>query len=175
MEAVERVEAELKAAGIRVKVDDRDRGHARLQVQRLGDARRARCASRSAPRTWRRAPWPWPAATRPGKRASPSSRSRAWPPRWRKCSQRSRNRSTTGRWPSARPTPSTRRITPSCRKRSRTAGPVLVVRERACEAKVKEETKATTRCIPLEQPGGEGRCIVCGQPARRKVYFARAY
>jgi len=45
----------------------------------------------------------------------------------------------------------------------------------ACEAKVKEDTKATTRCIPLEQPGGEGKCIVCGQPATKKAYFARAY
>jgi len=45
----------------------------------------------------------------------------------------------------------------------------------ACEAKVKEDTKATTRCIPLDQEGGSGRCIVCGQPASRKVHFARAY
>lgn len=46
----------------------------------------------------------------------------------------------------------------------------------ACEAKVKEDTKAATRCIPLEgQPGGEGECIVCGKPAKRKVYFARSY
>jgi len=45
----------------------------------------------------------------------------------------------------------------------------------ACEAKVKEDTKATTRCIPLEQPGGSGPCIVCGERAVEKVYFARAY
>ncbi len=45
----------------------------------------------------------------------------------------------------------------------------------ACEAKVKEDTKATTRCIPLEQPGGKGNCIVCGAEATEKVYFARAY
>jgi prolyl-tRNA synthetase len=44
-----------------------------------------------------------------------------------------------------------------------------------CEAKVKEETKATTRCIPFEQEPGEGTCIVCGQPAKRKAYFARTY
>jgi prolyl-tRNA synthetase len=44
-----------------------------------------------------------------------------------------------------------------------------------CEAKVKEETKATTRCMPLEQPGGEGRCVVCGERATRQVIFARAY
>ena len=44
-----------------------------------------------------------------------------------------------------------------------------------CEAKVKEDTKATTRNIPLNQPEGEGTCIVCGKPAKRKVYFARAY
>lgn len=45
----------------------------------------------------------------------------------------------------------------------------------ACEAKIKDETKATARCIPLEQPGGEGQCIVCGGKANRRVYFARAY
>ena len=45
----------------------------------------------------------------------------------------------------------------------------------ACEAKVKEDTKATTRCIPFDQPGGSGKCIVCGKEADKKVYFARAY
>ncbi len=45
----------------------------------------------------------------------------------------------------------------------------------ACEAKVKEDTKATTRNIPFEQPGGSGKCIVCGKKAEKKVYFARAY
>jgi len=44
-----------------------------------------------------------------------------------------------------------------------------------CEARVKDETKATARNIPLDQPGGTGRCIVDGAPADRKVYFARAY
>ncbi len=44
-----------------------------------------------------------------------------------------------------------------------------------CEAKVKEDTKATTRCIPLEQEEGQGSCIVCSEPATQKVYFARAY
>ena len=44
-----------------------------------------------------------------------------------------------------------------------------------CEAKVKEETKATTRNIPLNQPYREGTCVVCGRPAKRKVYFAKAY
>ena len=46
---------------------------------------------------------------------------------------------------------------------------------RDCETKVKEETKASTRCIPVDQAPGEGKCIVCGQPAKRKVYFARSY
>ncbi len=44
-----------------------------------------------------------------------------------------------------------------------------------CEAKVKEDTKATTRCIPLEQEGGTGPCIVCGEKAQEKVIFGRAY
>lgn len=44
-----------------------------------------------------------------------------------------------------------------------------------CEARVKEDTHATARCIPFEQPGGSGRCAVCGLSAERKVIFARAY
>ena len=44
-----------------------------------------------------------------------------------------------------------------------------------CEAKVKDDTKATTRVIPFEQPDGVGKCIVCGDKAEKKVYFARAY
>ncbi len=44
-----------------------------------------------------------------------------------------------------------------------------------CEAQVKEDTRATTRCIPLDQQGGEGPCIVCGHKSSRKVIFARAY
>jgi prolyl-tRNA synthetase len=46
---------------------------------------------------------------------------------------------------------------------------------RECEAKVKEDTKATTRNIPLNQPEEEGTCIVCGKPSKRKVYFAKSY
>ena len=46
---------------------------------------------------------------------------------------------------------------------------------KACEARVKEDTKATTRNIPFEQPEHGGTCIVCGQPSKRKVYFAKAY
>jgi len=44
-----------------------------------------------------------------------------------------------------------------------------------CEASIKEETKATMRCIPLEQPGGSGKCIHCGKPSSEKAIFARAY
>jgi prolyl-tRNA synthetase len=44
-----------------------------------------------------------------------------------------------------------------------------------CEAKVKDETKATTRCVPLDQSEDAGECIVCGKTARQRVYFARAY
>ncbi len=44
-----------------------------------------------------------------------------------------------------------------------------------CESKVKDETKASTRCIPLDQEPGQGTCIVCGKPATEKVLFGRAY
>lgn len=42
------------------------------------------------------------------------------------------------------------------------------------EEKIKEETKATIRCIPLEN-GEEGECMVTGKPSKQKVLFARAY
>jgi prolyl-tRNA synthetase len=44
-----------------------------------------------------------------------------------------------------------------------------------CETKIKEETKASTRCIPLDQPGGTGKCAVCGGEAKEQAIFARAY
>jgi prolyl-tRNA synthetase len=44
-----------------------------------------------------------------------------------------------------------------------------------CEAKIKEETRATMRCIPLEQSGGSGTCVYCGKAAPERAIFARAY
>jgi len=44
-----------------------------------------------------------------------------------------------------------------------------------CEAKIKEETKATMRCIPLDQEGATGKCVYCEQAARDKAIFAKAY
>ena len=43
------------------------------------------------------------------------------------------------------------------------------------EEKIKEETKATIRCIPLDAKEEEGVCIYSGKPSKRKVIFARAY
>ena len=45
----------------------------------------------------------------------------------------------------------------------------------ACEDKAREETQATIRCLPMEQPDGDGECIVCGKPAADIAVFARAY
>ena len=44
-----------------------------------------------------------------------------------------------------------------------------------CEAQIKDDTKATVRCIPLEQDAGKGTCIHCGQGAHERAIFARAY
>jgi len=44
-----------------------------------------------------------------------------------------------------------------------------------CEEQVKNETKATIRCIPMDGNHGSGRCLRCGAAASRWVYFARAY
>jgi prolyl-tRNA synthetase len=43
------------------------------------------------------------------------------------------------------------------------------------EQKIKEETKATIRCIPLDNPLEDGVCIYSGKPSIQRVLFARAY
>ncbi len=43
------------------------------------------------------------------------------------------------------------------------------------EQKIKEETKATIRVIPLDAPEEEGKCIYTGKPSNKRVLFAKAY
>ncbi|MBK7753427.1 MAG: proline--tRNA ligase [Flavobacteriales bacterium] len=43
------------------------------------------------------------------------------------------------------------------------------------ETRIKEETKATIRCIPLEGDTTPGACMVTGRPSKQRVVFARAY
>ncbi|HEY6162644.1 MAG TPA: proline--tRNA ligase [Bacteroidia bacterium] len=43
------------------------------------------------------------------------------------------------------------------------------------EERIKEETKATIRCIPLDNKKEEGKCILTGKPSVQRVLFARAY
>jgi prolyl-tRNA synthetase len=43
------------------------------------------------------------------------------------------------------------------------------------ETRIKEETKATIRCIPLDNPLEDGKCILTGNPSTQRVMFARAY
>jgi prolyl-tRNA synthetase len=43
------------------------------------------------------------------------------------------------------------------------------------EQKIKEETKATIRCIPLQNKQEEGKCIFTGKPSKQRVVFAKAY
>jgi prolyl-tRNA synthetase len=45
----------------------------------------------------------------------------------------------------------------------------------ACEATIKEETKATIRCIPLDGAKEKGKCLLCGKDSAQRVVFARAY
>ena len=51
--------------------------------------------------------------------------------------------------------------------------------DRACEDRIKEDTRATSRCIPMGDEGNtipEGAtCICCGKPAKKLVYWGRAY
>lgn len=43
------------------------------------------------------------------------------------------------------------------------------------EEAIKEKTKATIRCIPINNPQEEGKCILTGNPSTQRVLFARAY
>jgi prolyl-tRNA synthetase len=47
--------------------------------------------------------------------------------------------------------------------------------DQACEDKVKEETTATSRCMPFEQEQLSGTCVCCGKPAKAMVYWGKAY
>src|SRR6266403_4214880 len=44
-----------------------------------------------------------------------------------------------------------------------------------CEEAIKDETKATIRCIPMKSEPEEGKCLKCGGRSERRVIFARAY
>lgn len=44
-----------------------------------------------------------------------------------------------------------------------------------CEKGIKEDTKATTRCLPLEEKEGTGICVHCGKPANHRWLFAQSY
>ncbi|MGB3088366.1 MAG: proline--tRNA ligase, partial [Chitinophagaceae bacterium] len=43
------------------------------------------------------------------------------------------------------------------------------------EDAIKDKTKATIRCIPLNNKQEEGKCILTGNPSIQRVLFARAY
>lgn len=45
----------------------------------------------------------------------------------------------------------------------------------ATELRIKEETAATIRCIPIENPEEVGQCILTGKPSKQRVLFAKAY
>jgi len=47
--------------------------------------------------------------------------------------------------------------------------------DRSCEDQIKEETGATSRCIPFEQKAVSSQCVCCGKDAKDLVYWAKAY
>ena len=47
--------------------------------------------------------------------------------------------------------------------------------DQACEDKIKEETTATSRCMPFEQEHLSDVCVCCGRPAKKMVYWCKAY
>lgn len=47
--------------------------------------------------------------------------------------------------------------------------------EQACEEKIKEETTATSRCMPFQQEQISDVCVCCGKPAKKLVFWGKAY
>ena len=47
--------------------------------------------------------------------------------------------------------------------------------DRACEDKIKERLSVTSRCIPFEQENLADTCVCCGKPAKKMVYWGKAY
>lgn len=47
--------------------------------------------------------------------------------------------------------------------------------DEACENKIKEDTTATSRCMPFEQEQISDKCVCCGKPAKAMVYWGKAY
>ncbi len=47
--------------------------------------------------------------------------------------------------------------------------------DEACELKIKDDTTATSRCIPFEQEQISDKCVCCGKPAKHMVYWGKAY
>ncbi len=47
--------------------------------------------------------------------------------------------------------------------------------EEDCENKIKEDTTATSRCMPFEQEQLAETCVCCGKPAKKMVYWGKAY
>lgn len=47
--------------------------------------------------------------------------------------------------------------------------------DEACEIKIKEDLTATSRCMPFDQTAISGKCICCGKPAKKLVYWGKAY
>lgn len=47
--------------------------------------------------------------------------------------------------------------------------------DQECEIAIKDETGATTRCMPFEQEHISDVCVHCGKPAKKMVYFGKAY
>ena len=142
----------------------------------IGRCAACRCVSRSVPRTSPRAPWSWHVAIGPARKGSPS------------CPQEGLATivATTLVEIQKALLDRARAFRDANTKEPKTYDEFKTAVETGfafaywcgkeqCETKIKEETKATVRCIPLDQSAGPGTCILCAQPSAEKGIFARAY
>jgi prolyl-tRNA synthetase len=163
----------LRAKGISVKFDNDDKKKPGLEIRRVRVQGLPRAHRHRPARHGERHGGSGPArhtgkAGDAGRRTSPT--------RWSTCWKPSRTICTRRRWPCARRIPMPWTATRSSRTdREGRLHPGPLGRHPETEARVKEETKATIRCIPFEGDTSPGTCMVTGQPSKQRVIFAKAY
>ena len=167
------------AGGIRARIDEREGDHAGIQVQRLGDARRAGAdRDRSARRCVGRS------GARAARQSGPEAKSKASIATIAHTVSALLGEIQKNLYAQAKAAmiANTRKFDDYAVFRKQMEGEggggfadVYWCGNPVCETRIREETKATCRAIPLTKDGVAGKCLVCGEPATERAYFAKSY
>ena len=175
LETARRLHKELVAAGIRVKMDEREGMSPGFKFNDW-EMRGVPLRLELGPKDVAKGTVVLARRDRPGKEGKAFVPQEGIAASWRSCSRRFSRRSSIARSHFARRIRRSLRTTASSSRRSRRAS-----RFRwwcgGAAARKRSRKRPRPRCgaFPLEQPGGVGKCIYCGEPAKEKAIFAKAY